>query len=772
MSTYKHKLQKQKKMSRYAGLRSIRSLIFLVLLIVAIPSLAKSQTVTLDFGSLAVGTVITDQFKASGVLFSGPAVVKRIPDCEAPDPCSYIGGQAGRMFIYFIGDDGKLRYDILGPVYIGTVYGASTSVEKTYWAFGGPAGPPGRTTFGPTPGSYTQRISFVDPDGSPAPIYPMIEYKVVAGSTTYGFTSVSYTKPTPSLFTAQSDVVDFNTLSSTQILAIKQGGLQYDALAGSDNVVLPSTTSVAGATWDAKRTFAGGPGDDIIRGQGLSDIIDGGADDDTIELGKGDNDIGNGGEGDDTFRVHKGDGADSIDGGTGDDTVYFDGAATDYVMISPPSSRVTQLREAATGKVVSLTSVEKIVFAEFGNNRIVASNIFLEIARMSLKAYDDVAENFSAITPVGWRPVTAEEFGMPKIGSDGDIQFTFNSGVYIAAGSGILEGTAVAHVYTGLWNGQPTVGIFFRGTDDKSDRLDWISGTLSSKGTFFSDHYKRFVPLLLKLQDYNVDAGVRQILVGGHSLGGAMAQLFMQSSQNADKRYIGATFGAPGAASKRLDPRIIHFVHSQDPVGIIVPDLLSATVGFAGERVVMPIEPRLGTTPPGQLYGGNLLRLNETIEHAMEGYLIRLTDLVALSPKQLPTTVTNLSHMPGKILTIIAGSNGANTLAGDPENSTFVGWANDKIFGRNGNDKIYGRLGDDELVGGFGDDLIDGGPGTDTAVFDGKRMAYNVSCRSTYWQVAGVGNRQEGSDRVTSTEYLRFDDGRYRCVGSNLVKVP
>ena len=85
--------------------------------------------------------------------------------------------------------------------------------------------------------------------------------------------------------------------------------------------------------------------------------------------------------------------------------------------------------------------------------------------------------------------------------------------------------------------------------------------------------------------------------------------------------------------------------------------------------------------------------------------------------------------------------------------------AND-LSGGAGDDTILGMGGDDLLNGGIGNDMLDGGEGVDTAVYSGAATDYTVTYLPdglTAQVTDTVGS--EGTDLLTSIEYLRFSDG-------------
>ncbi len=80
--------------------------------------------------------------------------------------------------------------------------------------------------------------------------------------------------------------------------------------------------------------------------------------------------------------------------------------------------------------------------------------------------------------------------------------------------------------------------------------------------------------------------------------------------------------------------------------------------------------------------------------------------------------------------------------------------AND-IVGNKGANELAGAAGDDTLTGGMGNDTLIGGDGNDTAVYDGKRVEYQLS---TAGDLVTVGSAQEGVDQLSGIEFIRFSD--------------
>lgn len=168
--------------------------------------------------------------------------------------------------------------------------------------------------------------------------------------------AITVTNVIEPLFTDNADTVNFNAVVAGTYI----DGTQYDALGGDDIVTLPtSSAQAAAAGFDSTQTFHGGAGNDnIMAGGSLDNLIDGdtgndtisgGAGKDTLAGGAGQDDV-NGSSGDDriTMLVTAGD-VDTIDAGSGDDTLLLSGVA--------PGDGVVVVDLSAADQVVSIGGV-------------------------------------------------------------------------------------------------------------------------------------------------------------------------------------------------------------------------------------------------------------------------------------------------------------------------------------------------------------------------------------------------------------------------------
>jgi hypothetical protein len=119
-----------------------------------------------------------------------------------------------------------------------------------------------------------------------------------------------------------------------------------------------------------------------------------------------------------------------------------------------------------------------------------------------------------------------------------------------------------ASVMVGLVKGVPTLALSFRGTDEiPSDFVDYPS--------FISLIDAKFGPLISALQLYILQNHIQQVLIDGHSLGGALAQAALSKNWGLSASMVKAyTWGSPGAenAATLISPNIENFEHTNDPV--------------------------------------------------------------------------------------------------------------------------------------------------------------------------------------------------------------
>lgn len=132
------------------------------------------------------------------------------------------------------------------------------------------------------------------------------------------------------------------------------------------------------------------------------------------------------------------------------------------------------------------------------------------------------------------------------------------------SGAGLTNGTyanqnAYGAAVTGTFGNQSVVVLSFRGSDD---RQDWLNNLRN-----INADYDKLTPLVSAVDSYAAQNDAT-VIVTGHSLGGALTQVFMANHPDTgDVLYQAATFGSPGALiSSAVDNRIINYEIADDPV--------------------------------------------------------------------------------------------------------------------------------------------------------------------------------------------------------------
>jgi Ca2+-binding RTX toxin-like protein len=344
--------------------------------------------------------------------------------------------------------------------------------------------------------------------------------------------------------------------------------------------------------------LGGGNGDDLIVGTSEADLIYGSAGRDLILPGDGD-DLVTAGGGADMIVIGEAIGTKEIWGsGEGYQYANTDDALDRMVLAGSPSEWTFSFDPATAAATISrnnhaglqkitLGDVELGLFDSLRTNIVQTNDPILEMAMLATDAYFDTAPSSGLINgrhfwsdpSRGWKGLQALELGLDSAGVfDGPlnqrpISWAFKDGIFIAE-------NATAHVVFGKVDGKNTVAIAFQGTTP--------GNTLADLNNYddFLEHYELFTPLVDAVEKYIQRSGyseseqIDQVWVTGHSLGGAMAQQFMQEfgSRDLASKLRGVTFGSPGAAAHGPDIRMLHFEHEYDPVPLL-PDLARTPAG-------------------------------------------------------------------------------------------------------------------------------------------------------------------------------------------------
>lgn len=298
------------------------------------------------------------------------------------------------------------------------------------------------------------------------------------------------------------------------------------------------------------------------------------------------------------------------------------------------------------------------------------------------------------------------------------------------------------------------LAIAFRGTDDPYSDLP---GLLNQSALY--ENYEELIDSIALYLASPEGEHIGQVYVTGHSLGGAMAEVFAVTDDGTFGLPITIVdFGSPGIdpteydAETSLSGDIIHFTHLDDPIPDLRPEW-----EFHGTETEIFLPPLIAdpfdiSQHSMLLYQTNLEELTASIFYdqitpftkIVIGESERGNVLESSKNTNFNDTITIFNEIAPHL---ILGLGGNDNLTG------YIG--NDLISGDEGNDILNGSGGDDTLFGGAGNDTIDGGSDTDvdTALYVKPFSAY------TFMRNGGeVKVRGEGEDLVTDVEYFQFSD--------------
>lgn len=604
----------------------------------------------------------------------------------------------------------------------------------------------------------------------------------------------SHSPSNPSnLFTAGSEVVDFNELLLEQRTAIADGADLYHGLGGNDQVYLPNTganstaigwqagvTFIAGDTTGQSYTITGGDGSDKIQLGSGTDTVYGSPGNDAVTAGSGKTtfDYTSG-----RFANFAGISAADTAGQTinalahafqttasAQDTLILPGSANDYGFRVTPSTTSTSAiggqswasthTSVYTLQGIGLPSVhidtqgvERVQFADPLSNTVTLTDnsLYAEAAQLAVEAYTDTTNAVSP--PRNWHAVSAMELGIKPFSDPSDaLQYSFTDGLYRASIPTVAGGEDDATVLSGVVDGKQTLAISFRGTDQilgsTSDVIDYFP---------FETAYAKLQPLVTALKPYIQSAGIEKVLIDGHSLGGALAQIFTNESLGVSDVDT-FTFGSPGADVGNNASFTTNFIHTGD----IVPTLGSAkailpSAGFQGDYDVggevyvhsVVASPSVGDQHSIDIYNTDTVRI---IQFANDPTSV-------LSGSQLGQAIKADIAYVGPTVQVMPGTSGDDRM--------YASSADNYVLGGAGNDTIILTpdnllaTGPDSLLGTTTNTqrMIDGGSGVDTLNVGGFSIMFKETPEgSAHYNLTTAVTGSEVAD-VTNVENLHFLDG-------------
>lgn len=323
----------------------------------------------------------------------------------------------------------------------------------------------------------------------------------------------------------------------------------------------------------------------------------------------------------------------------------------------------------------------------------------------------------------GWHRVEGTELGLTAT--------QLRDGIYTNA-----NGEAI--VATATYQGHRTLTIGFRGTNDAEDwRQDFQN---------INQHYELFAPLVAAVKSAVARGEFDLVLVTGHSLGGAMTQMFMADYKGIAPAFA-LTTGAPGFLQDApvADARVINYQVPDDPVVYLADN--RAQVGLIlGGPLGLLVVPQL-TTLLSQSFGIPSSTFTDSIPLMTRDYYDRGTHVMLTVPGH-PSTP------PSSPLALVTAYN--------PAAHEFPAYlAGIALTNQNPFDLAVGSrgtAGHDALFGTTGADTIDGGAGADTLYLHVTRASATLTAGSG--GLTRVASSESGSDALTSVERLAFTDKR------------
>lgn len=294
---------------------------------------------------------------------------------------------------------------------------------------------------------------------------------------------------------------------------------------------------------------------------------------------------------------------------------------------------------------------------------------------------------------------------------------------------------AEAIVAAATVNGHRTLAIGFRGTNDNNDWKDDFQN--------INAHFDWFDPLVAALNSVIARGEFDLVLATGHSLGGAMTQMFMAQYNGIAPAYA-MTTGAPGylQAQATADARIINYQVTDDPIVFLgsqralVGETLSSSFGalFVGQ---LGAKLNISFGIPSSL-------LSESIPFFTQNYYQRGTVEVLKVPGHPESPLTSITSL---ISYYNSSAHDFSTYA------TGLAGVNRNPFDLSAGQR--GTAGNDALFGTTGNDTIDGGAGGDTLYLHINHSQASIT-RSN--GVMTTNSSASGTDTLRNIERVKFAD--------------
>ncbi len=294
--------------------------------------------------------------------------------------------------------------------------------------------------------------------------------------------------------------------------------------------------------------------------------------------------------------------------------------------------------------------------------------------------------------------------------------------------------------------------LAFRGTEiPEGDEGYW---------TRLEEHYDLFEPLFQALDNYIQTNPASKILVTGHSLGGAMAELYM--AEHPGNQYSAVPVASPLASNDPEDVRILNIGFENDPVYEITSgDPFGVGIGGADTNnsttdLYLDLD-KTGLFGINNHASSNYIYATNRLFNSGYYNKIERDSFVIIDRKDSDLKVSDVFLSTNQNAFILGEDNKADNITGDKKN--------DILEGLGGNDTLKGDLisasffsGDDTLDGGSGNDLLDGSKGEDVAVFSDEYTIenYDIETTGTSNKTTTVTHKNGGIDGVDTLKNIEF----------------
>ncbi|WP_404380559.1 hypothetical protein [Caenispirillum salinarum] len=411
----------------------------------------------------------------------------------------------------------------------------------------------------------------------------------------------------------------------------------------------------------------------------------------------------------------------------------------------------------------------------------------IDASRLSLAVYDRPGSGPTTVE--GWSPLL-EDLTLP----DGDPgTFDPTTGFYI-------NGNASAVV---MMSDDGTLAISFAGTSSEEPWYDMLEYWTLDSDRLRSQYFNDLKGLVETVFDYAMGNGISDVLLTGHSLGGAATTGTFDWLETTGSTYDalnieGITFNSP-VTGYHPDKPMVELAFTNDLIGEIVGQDAANVINNIWYAVnPSAVAPEYDPTNPLS-YAAQLFQASTTPEHDITRFTesfpellkspiygdLGADDFLIIDNFDYGVSVDTITTLSPAAADMVAAADVVGMLGDDIDDVLVGSGKTDLMDGREGNDILKGRQGDDRMWGGEDDDVLfgnggsdilngeegndrlEGGGGKDTFVLDGVfghdviadwRNGETLSFTDPGYG-AEIGNQKQLKDWVDSTEGVSVVSG-------------